>query len=212
MITLLTTTSLLVARDVGNRALDRLGVEIRQARRESLLRLLASSLSTLPSFCSTIGVMTMLFAPSSFICSRISCSAPLPMASIAITDATPNRMPSDVRPARSLLCATASAAVPPLNRTCANMARARDGLDAPVGMATAAMAQPFGFTGVAPAGAADFASGAGVFAFGAAGGFAPGSVTLFAVSAVGVGATIGLRPGMISVLMPALSAGAVSRT
>ena len=28
----------------------------------------ASSLSTFPSFCSTIGVMTMLFAPSSFIC------------------------------------------------------------------------------------------------------------------------------------------------
>jgi hypothetical protein len=45
------------------------------------------------------------------------------------------------------------------------MARARDGLDAPVGMGTAVMVQPFGFTGVAPAGAADFASGARGFIF-----------------------------------------------
>src|SRR5690349_12022145 len=86
-----------------------------------------SSLSaTFPSFCSTIGVMTMLFAPRSFIWSRISFSAPLPMASIAITDATPNRMPSDVRPARSLLCATASAAVRALNARWATSARKRD--------------------------------------------------------------------------------------
>ena len=104
--TLLTTTSLLVAPTSGIVVLDRLRVEIREARREPLRLLLRRRLSsTLPSFCSTIGVMTMLFAPSIFICSRISCSAPLPIASIAMTDATPNRMPSDVRPARSLLCA-----------------------------------------------------------------------------------------------------------
>jgi len=36
------------------------------------------------------------------------------MASMAMTDATPKRMPSDVSAARSLLCATASAAVRPL--------------------------------------------------------------------------------------------------
>ena len=70
-----------------------------------------------PSFCSMMGVMMMLFEPRSFICSRISCSAPLPIASIAITEATPKRMPSDVRPARSLLWATASMAVRMLNRT-----------------------------------------------------------------------------------------------
>src|SRR4051794_28640447 len=67
----------------------------------------------------------MLFAPRSFICARISCSAPLPIASMAITDATPNRMPSEVRLARSLLCTTASAAIPELKTTCARIARAR---------------------------------------------------------------------------------------
>jgi hypothetical protein len=81
------------------------------------------------------------------------------------------------------------------------MARARDGLDAPVGIGTAVMVQPFGFTGVAVP--------AGIFA---AGGFAAGSVTPFAVSAVGVGGTTGLRPGMVSVLIPVLSVGTVSRT
>src|SRR3954469_24609315 len=79
----------------------------------------------------------MLFDPSTFICSRISCSAPLPMASIAITDATPKRMPSDVRLARSLLCTTASAAMPPLKRMCVASARARDGAGAPGSSATA---------------------------------------------------------------------------
>ena len=112
----------------GHDAPNGLCVEVRQARREasSLSFFAVGSLSTLPSFCSTIGVMTMLFAPSSFICSRISCSAPLPMASIAITDATPKRMPSDVSPARSLLWATASAAVPALNARCAMSACSRD--------------------------------------------------------------------------------------
>ena len=42
------------------------GVEIREAGRESLGCFFEfGSVSTLPSFCSTIGVMTMLFAPSS---------------------------------------------------------------------------------------------------------------------------------------------------
>jgi hypothetical protein len=68
------------------------------------------------SFCSTSGVTTTLFEPRSFICSRISASAPLPMASMAITEATPNRMPSEVRAARSVLWPTASRAVLTLNR------------------------------------------------------------------------------------------------
>jgi hypothetical protein len=71
------------------------------------------------SFCFTIGVMTMLLEPNRRICSRISCSAPFPIASIAMTDATPKRMPSDVSPARSLLCPTASIAVRMLKAACA---------------------------------------------------------------------------------------------
>src|SRR3989442_2095782 len=52
-----------------------------------------------------------LLEPSSRSCSRISRSAPLPMASMAMTEATPNRMPSEVRKARSLLCCSAATAV-----------------------------------------------------------------------------------------------------
>src|SRR5947209_4751726 len=84
-----------------------------------------SSLSTFPSFCWMIGVTTMLLAPRRRICSRISCSAPLPMASMAMTEATPKRMPNEVRPARSLLWPTASAAVRALKATCAAVSRAR---------------------------------------------------------------------------------------
>src|SRR5437762_7808765 len=83
-----------------------------------------SCTGTGPSFCSTSGVIITLLEPSRRSCSRISCSAPLPMASIAMTDATPKRMPNDVRPARSLLCPTASAAVRALNATCVAISRA----------------------------------------------------------------------------------------
>src|SRR5690606_37537760 len=41
--------------------------------------------------------MMMLFTPTIFICSRISCSAPFPMASMLITAATPKIIPSAVR-------------------------------------------------------------------------------------------------------------------
>src|SRR2546429_5917564 len=72
---------------------------------------------TVPSFCSTRGVITTLLEPSRRSCARISCSAPLPMASMAMTDATPNRMPSEVSEARSLLRPTASTAVWSVNVT-----------------------------------------------------------------------------------------------
>ena len=94
--------------DARQSSLDALRVERRSAPARTSSRPSCRSSSTSPSFCSTIGVITTLFEPSSRICARISCSAPLPMASIAITDATPNRMPSDVSAARSLLCPTAS--------------------------------------------------------------------------------------------------------
>ena len=48
----------------------------------------------------------------------ISNSAPRPMASMAITEATPNRIPSEVSPARTLLWPTASNAVRRLKTTC----------------------------------------------------------------------------------------------
>src|SRR5205823_6262353 len=65
---------------------------------------------------------------------------------IAITDATPKRMPSDVRLARSLLCATASAAVLPLNSRCATIRRTRDGV--PGASPCSDIDQPFGLSGL----------------------------------------------------------------
>ena len=104
MITLLTTTSLLVPMTSGTRRrIASASRYLRPGVNRFASFLAVGSLSTLPSFCSTIGVMTMLLAPSSFISSRIACSAPLPMASIAITDATPNRMPSEVKPGAQLI-------------------------------------------------------------------------------------------------------------
>src|SRR2546430_2875566 len=84
---------------------------------ENFFASLVGSASAGPTFCSTRGVITTLLEPSRRSCARISCSAPLPMASMAMTDATPNRMPSDVREARSLLRPTASTAVWSVNVT-----------------------------------------------------------------------------------------------
>src|SRR5438093_83162 len=86
-----------------------------------------------PSLCSTSGVIIRLLEPSRRSCSRISRSAPLPMASMAMTEATPNRIPSEVRKARSLLCRSASTAVrnvelargPSSTRSRARVARSR---------------------------------------------------------------------------------------
>src|SRR5690242_3664253 len=76
-------------------------------------------------------------------------------------------------------------------------------------METAVIGQPFGLIGV---GEASGTLAAGGFAAGPLVGAPPGSVTPFAVSAPGVGATIGWSPGIVSVRIPLRSAGTVRRT
>ncbi len=46
--------------------------------------------------------MMMLWLPSFLICSWAASLAPVPMASMAMTEQTPNMMPSMVKPLRSL--------------------------------------------------------------------------------------------------------------
>ncbi|OPZ96090.1 MAG: hypothetical protein BWY70_01841 [Bacteroidetes bacterium ADurb.Bin408] len=60
---------------------------------------------------STIGVISMLFKPTSLIWFKISCLAPLPIASMAITAATPKIIPRAVSTALNLLAIMASSAI-----------------------------------------------------------------------------------------------------
>ena len=73
--------------------------------------------STFSSFCSTTGLITMLFTPTRRICSRISLCAPLPTASMAITAATPKIIPRAVSNDRTLFAITASTAINKLATT-----------------------------------------------------------------------------------------------
>src|ERR1035437_5168626 len=118
VISVLSTTSELAASTSGTAS--RIAMTSRSVTPgQNFFGFLSPSSFAFSSFCSTIGVIITLFEPSSFICARISDSAPFPIASIAITEATPKRMPSEVSDARSLLWPTASTAVRMENVTCA---------------------------------------------------------------------------------------------
>jgi len=75
-----------------------------------LLVLVASADSDSPSSSGMTDSTTMLFVPMSFMRSRMDCLAPVPMASMAITAATPNKIPSPVSKARRRFAMTASIA------------------------------------------------------------------------------------------------------